>query len=350
MPSPKLYREMVAYLEAMITSGAYAPGDKLPAQRDLCIKFNLTKGTAGRGLASLEKHGLIELRHGAGAFVRRREKNANAAYNIGVLLERYNPDGSYCGRILSGVQRRAAALGCGLHLQFTPHADYSPEMLERYAEQFDAVMLIGIYDTVARELPRTRPCVAVNMHNAYGFASTVDLDPVMTAELAADYFRQRGRHRIICCSPPKPKGVIADVFDFRAKVFEANWPGEFRMAAIDAENAGECLRLSDDDTGFLFVSGSNFERCARAVLQETGRRLADEICVLSIDAKSRIIPEFQPVDTIGPDYPAMGELAFDECLRRIENPGSGPRRIYQHVQLFESISGSQQLRKGRKKP
>ena len=207
-------------------------------------------------------------------------------------------------------------------------------MLEHYVSSFDAILLIGAYDNIVSRLPRNRPCVAVNIHNGCGFASTVDLDPVMAAELAVDYFQQRGRDRIICCCQPVARGRLADVFDFRVKVFEAKWPGELRMVAIDEHNVGECLRLADDRTGFFFVSGSRYERCALAVLKETGKRLADEICVLATDAKSRIILDFQPVDTIGPDYTAMGALAFDECLRLLENPGSRPRRIYQHVQLY----------------
>ncbi len=335
MSLPNLYQEMIIHLESMIASGVYASGDKLPAQRDLCAKFNLTKGTVGRGLAQMEKRGLVEIRHGAGVFVRRYESpDVPRVCEIGVLIEYFDPAHSYCGRILTGLQERAAEHNCGLQLRFTRYEDYTPETLHEYAEKFDAVILIGIYDTVARELPRTRPCVGVTMHHAFGFASTVDLDPVMASELAVNYFQERGRKRIICCMPPRQTGGIADVFDFRCRVFESNWPGKFQIADLDAPQISELCKLADDETGFLFVSGSRYERCAVAFRAATGRDLADSCCVLSIDGKSRIVPEYQQVDTIGTDYPSMGRLAFDECWRRIKNPGSAPRRIYQGGQLY----------------
>ena len=60
MPPAKLYAELSAYLESMIASGGFAPGEKLPAQRKLCEQFGLTKSTVGRALKELEARGLHE--------------------------------------------------------------------------------------------------------------------------------------------------------------------------------------------------------------------------------------------------------------------------------------------------
>ncbi len=339
MPQPMLYSEMVTYLEAMITSGVYAPGDKLPVQRELCDKFSLTQGTVGRGLAVLEKRGLIRQRRGAGAFVcHTKQKNETKTTQVGILIEEYDGDRTYCGHILRGVQALAAERKCGLNLNFTAYTDFDADRLKEYAENFDGILLIGVYDTTASQLPRTRPCVGVNMYRAYGFASTIDLDPIAAAELASERFLEQNVKRVICYSinpngtPPSER--INNIFKFRARMFRATWPGECIICDSDEKHDIPPEEwLNDDSTGLLFVSGSHYETVARAYQERIGRPLTADAPVVSIDGKSLLVPEYLPVDTVSTDYFAMGQMALDECLRRIQTPGAGPRRMYQHVYL-----------------
>jgi DNA-binding LacI/PurR family transcriptional regulator len=329
---------MVTFLESMITSGVYAPGNKLPAQRDLCGKFALTKGTVGRGLALLERRGLIEQRRGAGAFVRQvSTKIDRKALQIGVLIEEYDGDRTYCGHILRGVQMLAAEKNCALHLNFTAYTDFDFSEMQNYAAKLDGVLLIGVYDTTAPQLPKTRPCVGVNMYRAYGYASIVDLDPIAAAELTVEHFVKCGVKRLVCFTinpqgAPKCSGINS-TFKFRAQMVKASWPGDCVIVECDEDHEERPEEWIDGETGLVFVSGSRFEVAARAYRKRNGRALTDDARVLSIDGKSLLVPEYLPVDTVATDYTAMGKLALDECLRRINNPGSGPRRIYQNVYL-----------------
>ena len=142
MPPAKLYAELSAYLESMIASGGFAPGEKLPAQRKLCEEFGLTKSTVGRALKELEARGLVEMRHGSGCFVRRPAAR-RGRYNLMVYTESDAFDRSYCGRIIIGLQKRAAELGCGIMLNFVKYADFPTTPLRRRETDFDAVILVG---------------------------------------------------------------------------------------------------------------------------------------------------------------------------------------------------------------
>lgn len=68
-PGPK-YRALVAALAADIASGALPPGAKLPPQRELAWRINVTIGTVARAYAEAERDGLVSGEVGRGTFVR----------------------------------------------------------------------------------------------------------------------------------------------------------------------------------------------------------------------------------------------------------------------------------------
>lgn len=57
------------FLAAAVREGAYAPGARLPTERELAARFNASRAAARRALAELEQEGLIERHVGRGTFV-----------------------------------------------------------------------------------------------------------------------------------------------------------------------------------------------------------------------------------------------------------------------------------------
>lgn len=340
--SSKIYTEMLDYLEAMIVRGSFPPGTKLPSQRRLASQFLIPQSTVGRKLKELEDRGLIELRRGSGAYVRdRRQRRSRKGKKIGVIIEAINIQTSYCGHVLIGLQERAEELGCHLKLHFTEYRSSSSETFRKLAADADGVILLGCYDTVLESLPHIRPCVGVNMHRTYDFASTIDLDPVRAAELATEYFQKlqcRQVHLIgydIYGAEPK------SAFDFRGRLFAEYWRGHGELIShqtpmprdLDLDGLDDFDLFTDPAAGYLFVGGTRAQGAAQIYLERTGKSLYEDFNVLSIDGKSLLRPDYFPVDTIAANYPSMGRMALDECLRRIAVPGEGPQRIYQNVFL-----------------
>jgi DNA-binding FadR family transcriptional regulator len=58
-------------LEEAILSRQYLPGDRLPSEREIMGQLKVGRGTVREAYRSLQQKGLIEIRHGGGAFVRR---------------------------------------------------------------------------------------------------------------------------------------------------------------------------------------------------------------------------------------------------------------------------------------
>lgn len=68
----------------------------------------------------------------------------------------------------------------------------------------DVLLLLGDYDTRLKYLPKTRPCVGLEMHASYdGRNSTVTLDPFAAAETAAAFFRRRKVETVRDFLPPR---------------------------------------------------------------------------------------------------------------------------------------------------
>ncbi len=69
-PTP-IYEQLSAAIRSQVAAGAAAPGDRLPAARDLATQLDINVHTVLRAYGQLREEGLIELRRGRGAVVRR---------------------------------------------------------------------------------------------------------------------------------------------------------------------------------------------------------------------------------------------------------------------------------------
>jgi len=65
-------------ISAFIDSGRFAPGTRLPAERELSALLNTSRPTVREALYRAELVGLIEVRHGAGSFVVSRKPQPSA--------------------------------------------------------------------------------------------------------------------------------------------------------------------------------------------------------------------------------------------------------------------------------
>ena len=339
LQSEKLSR----YVEAQIAAGVFRPGMQLPPLKEWADTFGLSESSARRSLLKLCESGLLELRHGQGTFVRRRREDNeenNLQRRISVVTTRSTDSdgGTYCGRIIRGIQQRAETQHTQLLLNFIPYETCTVQKLIQSSTGCDGLILVGCYDCHLDDVPEGIPVVGANMHCTYGGkVSTVDLDPYRAAELAADYFRKHGKKRVHVFSHDETSRYFRTVFRLRATTFLECWReyGEGILHTLQPSTPDDLKELRSPEDGYLWDSGARTRDCQEAYHRETGRILTDDYCIFSIDGRQLGDPDFVPVATAATDYFAMGEAAFDECLERVRNPGRGMRRIFTHV--FSSI-------------
>ena len=64
-----IYLQLMEQVKHNIETGALRPGDQLPGLRPLAEELVINPNTVAKAYRELEHEGVIELRHGAGAFV-----------------------------------------------------------------------------------------------------------------------------------------------------------------------------------------------------------------------------------------------------------------------------------------
>jgi GntR family transcriptional repressor for pyruvate dehydrogenase complex len=65
----KRYQEIVTAISGAIRDGRYAPGARLPGERELAKEFGVGRSAIREAMVALEVHGLVEVKHGAGLFI-----------------------------------------------------------------------------------------------------------------------------------------------------------------------------------------------------------------------------------------------------------------------------------------
>ena len=90
--TPRAFEAIAAQIRAELSAGRLKSGERLPPERDLALRFGVSRNTLREALRSLENAGLLQLRKGAtgGAYV--RESTADAVvtgmrdmYHLGAI-------------------------------------------------------------------------------------------------------------------------------------------------------------------------------------------------------------------------------------------------------------------------
>jgi GntR family transcriptional regulator len=79
-----IYLQLMEQVKHGIETGALRPGDQLPGIRPLAEELVINPNTVAKAYRELEHEGVIELRHGAGAFV---AKTARPKKQTATMLE-----------------------------------------------------------------------------------------------------------------------------------------------------------------------------------------------------------------------------------------------------------------------
>ena len=67
----RLYQDLARSLMEELASGRYPVGARLPAERELAAAYNVSRPTVREAIIALEVQGLVEVKVGSGAYVRR---------------------------------------------------------------------------------------------------------------------------------------------------------------------------------------------------------------------------------------------------------------------------------------
>jgi DNA-binding FadR family transcriptional regulator len=66
----KIYEQIVEQIGLLVAEGQLKPGDRLPSERELVERFQVSRASIREAISALEMMGLIEVRSGEGTYIR----------------------------------------------------------------------------------------------------------------------------------------------------------------------------------------------------------------------------------------------------------------------------------------
>src|SRR5262250_1560056 len=78
----RLYRQIAEQIRALIRSGEFSAGSRLPPERDLARQLGVSRPSVREALIALEVEGLVEVRIGSGIYVLGPRANGEIATEV----------------------------------------------------------------------------------------------------------------------------------------------------------------------------------------------------------------------------------------------------------------------------
>ena len=216
--------EFIERFEALILSGKFAPGDRVPSERDLGTLFGISRPVVHEGLRTLESRGLVTIESRKGVRVNdyRREGSIEMLLSIlnytGGKLSPSLFDGVLEMRLLFEVET------CGLAAR--RRSDASLAELRKIAEREQAM---------SPPSPKAVADIDFEFHIAIAIASGNEIYPLLMNSFRRIY-------QDILESFYADAAVIRPVFGFHVRIVDAI---EARDAAGAREAMLELLRFSE---------------------------------------------------------------------------------------------------------
>lgn len=80
-----MYRQMMDQIKYYVAGGTLRPGDQIPSIRELAAALAVNPTTVVKAYSELEREGVIEKRHGKGAFIAAEATHLTKAEQEGAL-------------------------------------------------------------------------------------------------------------------------------------------------------------------------------------------------------------------------------------------------------------------------
>jgi len=105
----KIYEQIVEQVKAMIVEGNLKPGDRLPSEREMADRLNVSRASVREALSALHLVGLVEIKSGEGTFIRQTDVDSIVEPLALALLMERDTDGEIL-EVRKGLEVEAAGL------------------------------------------------------------------------------------------------------------------------------------------------------------------------------------------------------------------------------------------------
>jgi GntR family transcriptional regulator len=118
-----LYLQLMQQIQHAIENGALRDGDQLPGIRTLAEELLVSPNTVAKAYSELEHAGVLDLRHGSGAFI-------SVSRRARLLAERVRVADKRVGNLIADL-REDGLLDDEIRRLFEAHLMHDPEILRK---------------------------------------------------------------------------------------------------------------------------------------------------------------------------------------------------------------------------
>jgi GntR family transcriptional regulator, arabinose operon transcriptional repressor len=341
------YRKILEKLRDEISAGRYKPGQRLPSEAELVIRYGASRMTVFRAMRELQSMGIVTRRVGSGTFV--SQTAPSGSHVFGLLIPELGQTEIF-ELICKGMMESHEAMH---HSLLWGNAGSKESEKEEIAVQlcrhFISKKVSGVFFAPVEFSPSRSEVnhqIAAALDQAhipvvlldrciepYPRRSRYDLvgiDNRRTANMATEHLLSVGAERIAFFARPNSAPTVdARIAGYREAI-QAQSQKSFRDHVIIGEATDEQFVKSvlkkDRPDAFLCANDLTAGNLMRTLLS-IGERIPEDIRIMGIDDVrfAQLLPV--PLTTMHQPCRDIGRVALSAMLDRIANPDLPPRDI-----------------------
>lgn len=345
-----LYRQMADVLRREIEAQALAPGTRLPTEKDLARRFQVSLITVRACVTELVREGILLRRQGRGTFIASRKARATQ------LITAIVPDLTdyFSAEIVTGIQSAALPFGYELVAASShDHAQTERMLLDRAVSRGveGLIIVTGRGSFANGALVGNRlfmPLILIDSYHPNVEADCFHTNDVIGAYDATRHLIESGYQRIGHLAGPKGH-FLAElrVNGWRRALREAGitvengWLGEAGATAADGHRGLMALVRQAPALDAVFAYNDLVAIGALRALAELGRRVPEQFGVAGYGNHALAAFVHPPLTTIDTAPRQVGIKAAQRLLARIreEVPAGDHHKDVLPVRLITGDSG-----------
>jgi len=312
-----LYLQITNYVEDLILSGKYLPGDKIPSENELAEKFDTTRTTVRKALDDLEKKGLLTKIFGVGTFV--TEINIVSQKKIGIIVHN--------SQIVYGIIKFCSTIGSKCFIaEHTPGlAQEKKAISELLSMGVDGIIMeptvISLADDLLKELIKENfPVVFVDRSIDMGFpVPTVITDNSQGGRLLGEHMRKV--HRIESAIFVTSEDLNISSVNERYEGIKTGLrfsPTIIKVPVIDGDYSNLITHLKKEHEQAIFFCNDMMAVRGYSFLLNKGFNLPKDVKIIGFD-NDYVSKILEPkLTTVKQNLPQLGEYAASIMVRLIK--------------------------------
>ncbi len=348
------YQEVIDWIQCQVSSGAIAPGQKIPSENELCSQFNISRQTARHAIGVLVQEGILTAERGSGTYVTDERVRGGERNRIAVVTTYV--DSYIFPKTIQGIETKLRELGYSMQVFFTNNSSVRErEVLQDIIDKDEVAGIILEPTRSALPSPNSGlfkkitsmkiPVLFINsyyseMTGTKNLPTDSDIDDEYTpiphvsmndkgsAYKAVQSLIDKGHKKIGCVLKLDDRQGIDRYSGYQEAISRSGLTAEDSLTIwLDTEDLShpefvkDKIRSRLSECTAVFCYNDQVSVMVMQILEESGISIPDDISIVSMDDSDLARFARPPIDSIPHPKEKLGERAAENLVRLIHHPG-----------------------------